>query len=873
MNKEKIIKGYIDQIQDKVKANKISLEEASERVKEFTFTEEQIEFVNEAYIYLLRQKSKIKSGSSVLSANKGKEFWYYTKTEDHIWHEYKNYLLKVKNWEKNNIDQLDIETSSIMNEIINPADTEDKRVQGLVLGYVQSGKTSNMAGVIAKSADSGYRFIIIFAGLTDALRRQTQIRIENDITSRTKERWYWLTDQDNDYIATPQSLPDTKSTVTKICVIKKNITILERLLGKINELTDSRLKNMTTLIIDDECDQASLNTKENKEIAGDISGTNRRIKEMLQKLKIRSYVGYTATPNAPFLTNPVSADGTISLFPRDFIIPLKEPQNYFGVNKLFNSDSFFDGDTDLPFIRRIKDNEIINLIPSSQKARFNFIPTLTTSLSKACDYYLLALAARAHRGLGKKHCCMMIHTSRYTEVHDSYLPLIKGKWLKTILSDLKENKNSTIKRLSDLWEEEIKILNKSQRLDLNCPKDPESFSQIRNFLLREAESIEVLRENSNNENEEERLDFEKDKIHAIVIGGDVLSRGLTIEGLVCSFFLRESKNDDTLMQMGRWFGYRKGYEDLPRIWMTYDVEYDFGKFVEKDEYMRRRIVSMREQGLTPNTFPPEVAISKGRNPAAKNKIAKKIVSSNNSFYDEEKYTLRFPLDQEFHKRNKNLVESFIDRLAEDSGRNFERINGSNVIKNVDYEPIVEFIENFRFSEVNTFSGAGEFIKNEVEKANEESLRRWNVGIMEGDGLETINLSFLRNIKPCIRNKVDDGNSKNNSIYIKALMGPQDLLIDIDRNDYRKWEKEDSQRGMQKRALARKYRNKIYGTRPLLIIYPISKYSKPSNINSKRLALFDNLDFEYKKHDIFGLAISFPKSPKRIFTQTALKLEI
>ena len=874
MDNEKIIKGFVIQIQDKIKAQGITIEEAREKISEYLPSEDLQELLNEASLILMRQKDNIKKGTGVLSANKEKEFWYYTKEEDIIWQTYKNFLLKDKKWESENVEQLDMETSSVMNEIINPRLRENKRIQGLVLGYVQSGKTSNMAGVIAKAADSGYKFVIVFAGLTDALRKQTQIRIQNDITNRTKERWYWLTDENNDYIPTPQSLPRLETNVTKICVVKKNVMILERLLGKINELSDSRILDMKTLIIDDECDQASLNTKENKDIAGDISGTNKRIKQMLQKLKIRSYIGYTATPNAPFLTNPQSADGTQSLFPSDFIIPLKEPQNYFGVNKLFYSESESDEEIDLPYIKRIKDIEIPKLRPSSQKDRFNFIPELTNSLSCACDYYLLSLAARASRGLSEKHCCMMIHTSRYTEVHDSYLPLIKGKWLKILLADLRENKLSTFERLEKLWEKETKRLSLDQRSKLNCPNNHETFSEIKKYLLDEAESIKVLRENSNNENEEDRLDFEKKRVHAIVIGGDVLSRGLTVEGLVCSFFLRESKNDDTLMQMGRWFGYRKGYEDLPRIWMPYDVEYDFGKFVEKDEYMRRRIISMREQGLTPREFPPEVAISKGRNPAAKNKIAKNVMSSNNSFYDEEKYTLRFPLDQEFHKKNKSYIETLIDRLSEESGKHFEKINDCNVIKNVSYKPILDFIYNFQFAEEETFSGAAEFIKNEIEKEDEDSLKNWNFGIMQGKGEGKIDLSFLKGIKPCIRNKIEENEElKNKQIYIKALTGSTDLLIDVNREDFWKWKDQENQSGISERELARQYRRKIYGNRPLLIIYPISKNSKPNpNKKSDRLALFDNLDIEYEKHDIFGLLIAFPRSPRRTFTvQKALKI--
>ena len=255
MSKEKIIQEYINQITDQIKARQVSIDEACDNLKIFCTNDEMKGFLEEAQLTLMRKQSKIKTATAVLNSRE-KDDWYLPGQGDEIWSNYKSFLIENKKWEKENIDQLDMESTSILNELLNPISENDGRIQGLVLGYVQSGKTSNMAGIIAKAADSGYKFIIIFAGLTDALRRQTQIRIENDITNHSKERWHWLTDQNDDFIASPQPLPDTANKVTKICVIKKNVNILERLLEKINQLTTSRVRKMTTLIIDDECDQA-----------------------------------------------------------------------------------------------------------------------------------------------------------------------------------------------------------------------------------------------------------------------------------------------------------------------------------------------------------------------------------------------------------------------------------------------------------------------------------------------------------------------------------------------------------------------------------------------------------------------------------------
>ena len=246
--------------------------------------------------------------------------------------------------------------------------------------------------------------------------------------------------------------------------------------------------------------------------------------------------------------------------------------------------------------------------------------------------------------------------------------------------------------------------------------------------------------------------------------------------------------------------------------MTYSVEYDFSKFIEKEEHMRRRITTMREQGRAPTEFLQEVAISKGRMPTAKGKISRRIETSNGMFYERELWTLRFPLNQNKHKQNKQAVEKLIDDLIEDSKYNFEKINGCNVIKNVDSNHILNFIDNFYFYEKESFGGLNKFIESENKSDPNSSLRKWNIGIMEGKGEGLINISSLRDIRTCIRTKVYDANLNNKEIYIKALMGPTDLLIDVDREKFKDFEAENSENNKQ-RELTRIYRKKYMATDP------------------------------------------------------------
>ena len=864
----------------------LSLNEAYEK-----FRLDQVENYEGKFLLELEQARKNLNTRSIKSLNyaktissKKQEDWFFGPQEFHQnWHAYKNYLLKVKNRSKDVIDLLDEESSIVVNQLLNPKYKGDKRIQGLVLGYVQSGKTANMAGVIAKAADTGYKLIIVLAGLTDALREQTQERIQNDILNHNEMIWHPLTDKESDISASTDKIP-ISSEKTTLCVIKKRVQIVERLITKMNKLPKPDL-NAPTLIIDDECDQASLNTKEYKNDADEISITNRLLKKLLSDFKNVTYVGYTATPNAPFLTHPDSPDGLQSLYPSDFITALEEPKDYFGVNKLFGTESN-EEDASLPFIKRILDEELSKL-NCPRKLIPNFKPELTSSLQNACDYYLLCLAARKFRGLGSDHCCMMIHVSRSKIMHESYRKLIKKEWLEPVKNSLKNNETELILRLKKLWVKEAKVINESVRNNLNCPKSIESFDQIQKYLLDAIDNLMIIVENSDEINANNRLKF-RDKteddfetVHAIVIGGDVLSRGLTIEGLVSSFFLRVSKQDDTLMQMGRWFGYRKGYEDLPRIWMTSDVELDFTKFVESENFYRSQINLLNSQGRKPSDFPIVVRQFDNRNPTSKGKISKRVISSNGTFYGREIWTLRFALDQKINQNNKTKIDELINNI-QNANKKFEE-NGKNyVIKNVEFKPILKFLRDYNFYDKEIFKKVIDFIESDIDNDQKSYFKNWNISIKGGDGAEFIQIGNL-NVYACQRSKIENGSVDDDLklINLKSLMGSEDLYADVDARAVQVWKKSEEYLRFkkQKRAASRKCRENIYGYRPLLIIYPITKNSEPKT--SARFKLFERTtptelqrqNLNYEPHDLFGLVVAFPNPPGKIFNKQDLVLDI
>ena len=854
------------------------------------FRKDQIENYESKFLSELDQAKKILDTKSVKSLNfsivssKKQEDWYFGPQDyDQNWKCYKEYLRKIKKRPESVIELLDEETTMVVNQLLNPRSKGDKRIQGLVLGYVQSGKTANMAGVIAKAADTGYKLIIVLAGLTDALREQTQERIQNDILQHNNMSWHPLTDSDNDILTGSDAIP-ISSNKTTLCVIKKRVQIVERLITKMKKMPSPEL-NLPTLIIDDECDQASLNTKEYKDDAADISKTNALLKQLLNDFKNVTYVGYTATPNAPFLTNPTSPDGLQSLFPSDFIKALEEPKDYFGINKLFGSHGVDDNDISLPFIKRILDKELSEL-SCPRKSIPLFKPSLTQSLKDACDYYLLALAARKIRGLGDDHCCMMIHVSRSKIMHEKFRNLIRKEWLDPIKDDLRNNNIELISRLREIWDAESKSMNPSLRATLNCPKEIDSFDEIKKYLLDEIQKISIIVENSDEINANTRLKFKDKKdedfktVHAIVIGGDVLSRGLTIEGLVSSFFLRDSKQDDTLMQMGRWFGYRNGYEDLPRIWMTYDVELDFTKFVDSENYFRSQISLLNSQNRKPSDYPPIVRKFENRNPTSKGKISKSVKSSNGTFYGRELWTIRFALDQEIHKNNKKLIEQLIINVQSSQNKFQQKDEKNYVIKNVEFKPVLKFLREFNFYDKDTFSSVIGFIESDLDKDMGSFFNKWNISIKGGDGEVPIEIGNLSGVRTVQRTKIKNGSIADDRklINLKSLMGSEDLYTDIDQDDIKNWKKSEEYKSFKKqtRAASRKCRENIYGYRPLLIIYPISKDSLPDTKNRFKLfskTIDEGPELDYQPHDLFGIVVAFPNAPDKIFNTKDLVLDI
>lgn len=783
------------------------------------------------------------------------------------WQAYKSHLLSKPAW-RDVIDSIDNTSTLIVNELLNPSGPIGRR-QGLVLGYVQSGKTANMAATIAKAADAGYRLVIVLAGMTTSLRRQTQIRFDDDLTSRNPEQWIWLTQHSHDFSLTRGlglTLPEGQ---TQIMVIKKNAAVLCRLTEALKGMPTKLRRRMPTLIVDDECDQASLNTQAYRNT---VSRINKQIRGLLDSelLPKVTYLGYTATPYANVLTAESGHDGTQDLYPADFIIQLPCPEAYFGVDRLFGDhpDSVDDtGNSDcsgLPMIRIVRPEEQSALQPQSRSKRDQFDPLLVFSLRDALDYYLLCLAVMRLRGLGDKPCCMLVHTTVYASCHNKLRRMIESDWLKKVRSDLQDRPDVLMLRLREMWVSESSALNPEMRhslQDSQLPDEIESFDVIQLEIAAALDSITTIVENAESD---DFLDFADEmKCHAIVIGGNVLARGLTIEGLTVSFFVRSSSQFDTLMQMGRWFGYRPGYSDLPRIWMTPDLNAAFLDLVVLEKEIRSDITLMSEQNLTPREFSIRVPQMPGMALTARNKLVmENIDSCRISFRGQHQQMIGFPLKREFHDSNRRATEQFLAQCSAHSITKVIERNGTVLFRGVPYETVLLFLRRFDLHK-ESMKPIPAFISDEVDQG-EKYIRTWSVAVVgESSSRALKELRAMRfggiDVQRISRRRIEQPIAPD-PIYIKALMSADHVLLDLPdqtREAIRNELRPHDWAGMKRRRTAELGSDQC----PLLLIYILDKDScgaeKSTTGKTTRVPITQGLQGDAVDDHIIALGFVFP----------------
>lgn len=524
--------------------------------------------------------------------------WYY-------WDRYKR-LLNKQRYAPQVIRSLDAITHEILDHLENPNKDGKWARKGMVVGHVQSGKTANYIGLVNKAADSGYKVIIILAGTLNSLRNQTQYRLDVGFIGRDTEQKevigvglisnerkpaYFTTNTKDFRKALANQIGvgigDLKEPV--VLVIKKNKSTLENLIDWLKYNNPHNLKDHPMLLIDDEADHASINTSKE---GYDPPAINRKIRELLYLFDRSSYLGYTATPFANVFIDPETDTEMLGddLFPRDFIISLDPPSNYIGPDRIFSTDS------DLNIVRIVNDYE--DFFPISHKKDWK-PEDIPPSLKNAIKTFVLSRAIRLLKGQIYSHNSMMVNASRFTAVQ-SNVKLLIDEYVKeirqSILNYYKLNssealKNNTIASLKNIFDNEFKQVGYT-------------WDEVQVMLKEAVSPIGVIEVNSSSS--AKLLDYSKQNYpqgrNVIAVGGMNLSRGLTLEGLTVSYFLRNSIMYDTLMQMGRWFGYRDGYEELCRIYMTAEAESWYAHISDATNELRDEFRRMKLAGMSPKDF-------------------------------------------------------------------------------------------------------------------------------------------------------------------------------------------------------------------------------------------------------------------------------
>lgn len=757
---------------------------------------------------------------------------------DVFWPRLHNYLLETKRWPGEVVRSVDDASTRILS-LLHPPWREQFSTRGLVLGYVQSGKTANFTAVAAKGADVGFKLFIVLSGLHNGLRSQTQQRLEQELVELNPGHWHHLTTVEKDFEPQGNATAFLAELGQQrvLCVMKKNAHRLRLLLDWLRTAQPDVLARCPTLVIDDEADQASVDTSKTE----DPSIINGLILDILRVLPRAAYVAYTATPFANILSDTSSQE---NLYPRHFIVDLPRPDGYFGAERIFGTgyvDDDGEVDDGLDCLRVIPAAEVEHLKPARRDDRATFQPALTQSLSKALLWFWLSAAARLARGQRNQHMSMLIHTTLYTDVHERFEDLltrerdrIAGLYGSRLRSDA-----------AVLWKRETRKISAEM-----MGEQPVSFEQVWEKLPEALASTQIIIDNARSEN---RLSFPDDRGSIqIVVGGNTLSRGLTIEGLMVSYFIRASALYDTLLQMGRWFGYRRGYADLPRIWMTEDLQDAFQHLARVELEIREDIARYELENLTPTEFAPFIQTHSTLAVTSPLKM-QYAVTCKMSFSGAVKQTTYFHhLDADWLRNNIQAAGALLKASAGRVG--VERVWGRHrLYRDLPAELILAFLASYRVDERHADLQPDQlrgYIEEQIKKG---SLKRWNVGVISQlratagtwDGLlpggESVNLI----------NRARFGTAE--PANLKAILNPTDRVMDfgLDKATTTSPSGDESFARWAARIRGAQTVDPATGRgTPLLLLYPISGDSKPRSESGQRRPL------KAVEH-VVGMALLFP----------------
>lgn len=870
--------------------------------------------------------------------------------EWNFWNRYLSYL--QKKIAPDTINQLDNLTDDILDRIANPSTPGAWDKRGMVVGQVQSGKTSNYIGLINKAADAGYKLIIVLAGMHDLLRSQTQIRIDEGFIGRTTKGGL-RNFRNNNLVGVglykgdliPHSLTSCeieevngdfnrkvadsirvsiKGSDPVVAVVKKNGSILNNLITWLSlwgdKMPDGKvvIRNTPILIIDDEADNASINVSRKN-----VSTINGCIRALLSLFEQSAYIGYTATPFAnifiPILEEKSfkGLDLTIKdfeftvgqdLFPKDFIINLTSPSNYIGPAKVFGLPPFNSSEQaeePLPLIRITKDYQVFgasnaqeqlqNLIAGVEKEvaiTKSFVPDkhkkddplpdeLPSSLKYALMCFVLSSAARRVRKQIDVHNSMLIHISRYNVWQDRIATLV-DKELKFYQKQIELNQGKLMKDLEALWKNEFVPTTSKVIENSHIYKDPEinsvTWQEVETEIYSAISKMEVRAVHGDKKIEQlshqniSPLDYfyseQQGKfLSVIAVGGDKLSRGLTLEGLTVSYYLRAAKMYDTLMQMGRWFGYRPGYTDLCRIFTSKELIDWYKHITIASEEMRMDFDYMFLLRKTPKEFGLKVRTHPGVLKITSPLKFKYHQIMQLSYSGELEQTYQFKVDTDIFKKNFQAVTDLISDLGmpitklPNSNNELQKFiwqgeNNHNLITSfllkykigeavIDTSKIVDYI-NAQTKNGNLINWTVALINNSTPKNKFQFT-----GISEEVGLTNrTNISTDETTYEVAKYNITDHRHE----LIDLSQGEINEALNETKRDYDLEDKDKSEKRNYPDIPSRKRIKWIRKDKnALLFIYPLNHNVETKNPNTKEVILKI-----ISEKPVIGIAVSFPE---------------
>jgi len=799
------------------------------------------------------------------------------------WPNLRQFLLTGKGWEQSALRSLDDSSDKILRQL-DPPSKDQFDIRGLVLGFVQSGKTANYTALIAKAADSGYRLVVVLSGIDNGLRLQTNARLKKELVGYADGRpgsvhlppmgkqWHEFTRDElaGDFQPGFANHAALQGTQPVLLVVKKNGAVLRRLLRWLDDAPAEIYRTLPFLLIDDEADQASVDTKGSYQAEDDPvdpdyeapSVINGLIRDLLRRFRKRAYVAYTATPFANILIPHDTADRRVGndLYPKDFIVDLPKPPGYFGAEEFFGrieSDGG-PGVAGLDVREKVTDADIVSLE----------LGQMPTSLQTALLDFILAGAGRAQRGDGSSPATMLIHTSQLIVVQGQLRKLV-GEHFSDLRDSWRYHRGHGIReRLRDRWEKRFRPLTRGLHLDRDV-----SFDVLEPHIGPFFEEIQVREVNSATG---EVLDYEKEPfLKAIAVGGNRLSRGLTLEGLLISFYIRRSVNYDTLMQMGRWFGFRKGYEDLTRIWTTSELANWFSDLAFVEHRLREDIQVYESEGLTP--YQLGMRIWQHPTMQVTSPLKRRFASSttiSQSYALSLEQTFKFPLS----RLEALAIQSEANRLA---AMDLAKTLGTpkttiwsdrgSVWTDVSPDDVLTFLSAYRVDEI-ARSISLPLIRAYIERLRDAGeLLTWTVAIR---GRESHDASLGRTdwgllggeVAQISRSRLGETDS------LGVITSPGDEVVGLSPDLIAAAEAKVAAASLEgkTKSINTAAREGRPATSGLLLIYPISRYSGAElTLGTSRRPLFENPKGQFAR-DLVGLALSFPRSAQPQMVQAYME---